>query len=174
MYVLDDRLEPVLPGQIGEVYIGGVGVGRGYLGRPDLTADRFLPDPYGPAGSRLYRSGDLARWRPDGTPEFAGRVDNQVKIRGYRVELGDIEANLRRHPDVRDAVVAAREQAPDDKRLVAYVVLAAGQSLDGAALRAHLAASLPGYMIPEAFIAMDGIPLTGNGKLDSRALPLLL
>jgi amino acid adenylation domain-containing protein len=174
MYVLNDRLEPVPPGQIGEVYIGGVGVARGYLGRPDLTADRFLPDPYGPAGSRLYRSRDLARWRPDGTPEFAGRVDNQVKIRGYRVELGDIEANLRRHPDVRDAVVAAREPAPDDKRLVAYVVLAAGQSLDGAALRAHLAAALPGYMIPEAFIAIDGIPLTDNGKLDSRALPLLL
>jgi acyl-coenzyme A synthetase/AMP-(fatty) acid ligase len=101
-------------------------------------------------------------------------VDNQVKIRGYRVELGDVEANLRTHPDVLAAVVAAREPAPDDKRLVAYVVLAAGRSLDGAALCAHLAAAVPGYMIPEAFIAIDGIPLTGNGKLDGRALPVLL
>jgi amino acid adenylation domain-containing protein len=174
MHVLDDRLEPVPPGEIGEVCIGGAGLARGYLGQPGLTADRFLPDPYGPPGSRLYRSGDLARWRPDGTPEFAGRVDNQVKIRGYRVELGDVEANLRTHPDVLAAVVAAREPAPDDKRLVAYVVLAAGRSLDGAALCAHLAAAVPGYMIPEAFIAIDGIPLTGNGKLDGRALPVLL
>ena len=174
MYVLNDRLEPVPPGQVGEIYIGGAGVARGYLGRPGLTADRFLPDPHGPAGARLYRTGDLARWRPDGTPAFAGRTDHQVKIRGYRVEPGDIEANLRRHPDVRDAVVAAREPAPDDKRLVAYVVLAAGRPLDGSALGAHLAAAVPDYMIPEAFIAIDGIPLTGNGKLDGRALPVLL
>ena len=126
MYVLTDRMEPVPPGVIGEVYIGGAGVARGYLGRPDLTAGRFLPDPFGPAGARLYRSGDLARWQPGGTVEFAGRADLQVKIRGYRVEPGDVEANLRRHPDVRDAVVAVREPAPDDKRLLAYVVLAAG------------------------------------------------
>jgi amino acid adenylation domain-containing protein len=174
MYVLDGRLKPVPPGEIGEVYIGGVGVARGYLGRPDLTADRFLPDPYGPPGSRLYRSGDLARWRTDGTVEFAGRADNQVKIRGYRVELGDVEANLRGHPDVRDAVVAVREPAPDGKRLAAYVVLAPGRSLDGAALAAHLASAVPGYMIPEAFIAVQRIPLTGNGKLDTSALPVLL
>ena len=174
MYVLTDRLEPVPPGVIGEVYIGGAGVARGYLGRPDLTAERFLPDPFGPAGARLYRSGDLARWQPDGTVEFAGRTDLQVKIRGYRVELGDVEANLRRHPDVRDAVVAVREPAPDDKRLLAYVVLAAGRPLDGAALCAHLADAVPGYMIPEVFISVGRIPLTGNGKFDSRALPLLL
>jgi amino acid adenylation domain-containing protein len=174
MYVLTDRLEPVPVGVPGEVYIGGVGVARGYLGRPDLTADRFLPDPYGPPGSRLYRSGDLARWLPDGTLDFLGRIDNQVKIRGYRIELGEIQASLTRHPDVRDAVVVTREPTPGDKRLVAYVVPVAGRPLDPAALREHLVPLLPEYMIPAAFLAIDRIPLTSNGKVDTRALPALL
>ncbi|NES13766.1 MULTISPECIES: amino acid adenylation domain-containing protein [Micromonospora] len=171
MYVLTERLDPVPVGVPGEVYIGGLGVARGYLGRPDLTAERFLRDPYGPPGSRLYRSGDLARWLPDGTLEFLGRIDNQVKIRGYRVELGEIQARLTAHPHVRDAVVIAREPSPGEKRLVAYLVLAAGQPLDPAALRAHLTADLPDYMIPAAFVAIDHIPLTTNGKVDARALP---
>ncbi|MFJ8579610.1 amino acid adenylation domain-containing protein [Micromonospora sp. NPDC093277] len=171
MYVLTDRLEPVPVGVPGEVYIGGVGVARGYLGRPDLTAERFVPDPYGAPGSRLYRSGDLARWLPDGTLEFLGRIDNQVKIRGYRVELGEIQARLAAHPHVRDAVVLARESGQGDKRLVAYLVLTAGHRPDPTALRTHLAADLPDYMIPAAFVAIDHIPLTTNGKVDSRALP---
>ncbi|MCW3844166.1 amino acid adenylation domain-containing protein [Micromonospora yasonensis] len=171
MYVLTERLDPVPVGVPGEVYIGGVGVARGYLGRPDLTSERFLLDPYGGPGSRLYRSGDLARWLPDGTLEFLGRIDNQVKIRGYRVELGEIQARLAAHPHVRDAVVIAREPSPGEKRLVAYVVLTAGHPLDRAALRAHLTADLPDYMIPAAFVAIDHIPLTTNGKVDSRALP---
>ncbi|MFD2762818.1 non-ribosomal peptide synthetase [Micromonospora eburnea] len=171
MYVLTDRLEPVPVGVPGEVYIGGVGVARGYLGRPDLTAERFVPDPYGAPGSRLYRSGDLARWLPDGTLEFLGRIDNQVKIRGYRVELGEIQARLAAHPQVRDAVVVARESGQGEKRLVAYLVLTAGHRPDPAALRGHLAADLPDYMIPAAFVAIDHIPLTTNGKVDSRALP---
>ncbi|MEU4438042.1 amino acid adenylation domain-containing protein [Micromonospora chalcea] len=173
MYVLTERLDPVPVGVPGEVWIGGVGVARGYLGRPDLTADRFRPDPYGPPGSRLYRSGDLARWLPDGTLEFLGRVDNQVKIRGYRVELGEIQARLAAHPGVRDAVVLAREPSPGEKRLAAYVVLTAGAAVDAAALRAHLAVDLPDYMIPADVVAIDHIPLTTNGKVDSRALPAL-
>ncbi|MBQ1070856.1 AMP-binding protein, partial [Micromonospora sp. D75] len=173
MYVLTERLDPVPVGVPGEVWIGGVGVARGYLGRPDLTADRFRPDPYGPPGSRLYRSGDLARWLPDGTLEFLGRIDNQVKIRGYRVELGEIQARLAAHPGVRDAVVLAREPSPGEKRLAAYVVLTAGAAVDAAALRAHLAVDLPDYMIPADVVAIDHIPLTTNGKVDSRALPAL-
>ncbi len=173
MYVLTERLEPVPVGVPGEVYIGGVGVARGYLGRPDLTAERFVPDPYGVPGSRFYRSGDLARWLPDGTLEFLGRIDNQIKIRGYRVELGEIQARLAAHPHVRDAVVVAREPSPGEKRLVAYVVLTAGHPLDPTALRAHLTADLPDYMIPAAFVAIGHIPLTTNGKVDSRALPAL-
>jgi len=174
MYVLTDRLEPVAVGVPGEVYVGGAGVARGYLGRPDLTADRFVPDPYGPPGSRLYRTGDLARWLPEGSLEFLGRLDNQVKIRGYRVELGEIQAALCRHPDVRDAVVVARPAPAGGSRLVAYPVLAEGRSLDAADLHAHLAAALPDYMVPAAFVAIDRIPLTANGKVDNRALPALL
>ncbi len=171
MYVLTDRLEPVPVGVPGEIYIGGAGVARGYLGRPDLTDERFLPDPYGPPGARLYRTGDLARWLPDGTLDFLGRIDNQVKIRGYRVELGEIEANIAQHPGVRDAVVVPREPSPGVIRLTAYVVPAAKGPVDGAGIRAHLAGSLPDHMIPADFVAIDRIPLTANGKVDGRALP---
>ena len=171
MYVLTDDLEPVPVGVPGEVYIGGSGVARGYLGRPDLTDERFLPDPHGPRGARLYRTGDLARWLPDGSLDFLGRTDNQVKIRGYRVELGEIEANLGRHPDVRDAVVVPREHAVGDLRLIAYVVPADGRTLDGPGLRAYLASALPDYMVPVGFVRIDHIPLTANGKVNARALP---
>ncbi|MEV5412742.1 amino acid adenylation domain-containing protein [Thermopolyspora sp. NPDC052614] len=169
MRVLDERLRPVPVGVPGEICIGGVGVARGYLGHPDLTADRFVPDPYGPPGSRLYRSGDLGRWLPGGVLDFLGRIDGQMKIRGYRVEPGEIQAAVREHPDVRDCVVAARQSG-----LVAYVVLVPGRRLDAAALREHLAEHLPDHMIPSAFVAIDRIPLTANGKVDSRALPSLL
>ncbi|GAU68939.1 non-ribosomal peptide synthetase [Streptomyces sp. NBRC 110611] len=171
MYVLTDRLEPVPVGVPGEIFIGGAGVARGYLGRPELTDERFVPDPYGPAGARLYRTGDLARWLPDGTLDFLGRIDNQVKIRGYRVELGEIEARLRLHPDVQDTVVVAREPSPGAVRLVAYVVPAARKAPDGSVLRAHLADALPDYMVPAGFVGVDRIPLTANGKVDTRALP---
>ncbi|MGW6916281.1 amino acid adenylation domain-containing protein [Kitasatospora sp. NPDC054939] len=171
MYVLTDTLEPVAVGVPGEVYIGGTGLARGYLGRPDLTAERFLPDPYGKPGARLYRTGDLGRWLPDGSLDFLGRIDNQVKIRGYRIELGEIEARLRRHPAVEDTVVTVREPQPGNRRLVGYVVTADGHGLDPDALRAHLAAALPEYMVPSAFMAIDKVPLTANGKVDTRALP---
>lgn len=171
MYVLTEYLEPVPIGVPGEIYIGGSGVARGYLGRPDLTVDRFLPDPYGEPGARLYRSGDLGRWLPGGQLEFLGRIDNQVKIRGYRVELGEIQANLCRHPAVRDAVVIAREAPGGDKRLVGYVVAEGGEPPKPAELRSYLSAVLPDYMVPASFVAIDSIPLTTNGKVDGRALP---
>ncbi|GAA3170785.1 MULTISPECIES: amino acid adenylation domain-containing protein [Streptomyces] len=171
MYVLTDRLEPVPAGVPGEVYIGGDGVARGYLGRDDLTAERFLPDPFGAPDGRLYRTGDLARWAPDGSLEFLGRIDNQVKIRGYRVELGEIEAALRRHPQVRDAVAVVREATPGNPRLYAYVVPAQPGALDSTGIRDRLAGQLPPYMVPADCIALDAIPLTANGKVDVRALP---
>jgi amino acid adenylation domain-containing protein len=174
MSVFTDARQLAPIGVPGEIWIGGVGVARGYLGRPDLTAERFIADPRGNGGSRLYRSGDLARWLPDGTLEFLGRADNQIKIRGYRVELGEIEAGLRRHPHVRDAVVTADEPTTDDKRLVAYVVLAAGQRLEAGGLWAELAQTLPDYMLPTAFVSIGQIPLTTNGKVDPRSLPVLL
>lgn len=173
LYVLDEELEPVPVGVPGEVYIGGVGVARGYLGEPGLTADRFVPDPHGNSGSRLYRSGDLGRWLPDGSLDFLGRTDDQVKIRGYRVELGEIRAALRRHPSVRDAVVLARGRESGALHLVGYVVLEGGAELNGQLLERHLAAALPEYMIPHVFVSVDEIPLTRNGKVDSRALPAL-
>lgn len=169
MYVLTDGLEPVPVGVIGEIYVGGAGVARGYLGRQDLTDARFVPDPYGPPGARLYRTGDLGRWHFDGTLHFLGRVDSQVKIRGYRVEPAEIEANLRSHPAVGDAVVTATGTGAG-KRLIAHVVPADGRRADAAELRRHLAASLPEYMIPAEFTLIPAIPLTPNGKLNVRAL----
>jgi amino acid adenylation domain-containing protein/non-ribosomal peptide synthase protein (TIGR01720 family) len=199
-YILDGAMCPVPPGVVGELYVGGRGLARGYLGRHGLTASRFIADPFGPPGARMYRTGDRARWRPDGTIDFLGRVDDQVKIRGFRVELGEVEAAIARHPGVAQAAVVA-----DGKRLIGYAVpaseagafwteersdegrrrhlglggRASGASpdqfrgpIDGAEVRAHVAALLPDYMVPAAVVVLDGpLPLTPNGKLNRRALP---
>jgi amino acid adenylation domain-containing protein len=172
VYVVDDQLDPVAMGAPGELLIGGDGVARGYLNRPALTDEKFIPDPFsGTPGARLYRTGDLARHRPDGEIEFLGRVDEQVKIHGNRVELGEISATLHRHPAVRSSVVVVGEHVPDERRLIAYVVLADGRRPDTEQLRAHLAQHLPNYMIPAAFVCLEELPLTPNGKVDRAALP---
>ncbi|WP_437840117.1 amino acid adenylation domain-containing protein [Sorangium sp. So ce1153] len=168
--ILGEDLEPVEAGQVGEICLGGPGVARGYLGRPELTAERFVPDPRAP-GARLYRTGDLGRVQPDGAVVYLGRRDHQVKVRGFRVELGEIESALKQHPALREAAVVARERAPGDLRLLAYVAFAPGASADTSALRRFLDERLPEHMIPSAFVALPSLPLTPSGKVDRGALP---
>jgi acyl carrier protein len=174
-YVLDVRLvrlEPAPAGVPGELCLGGTGTARGYLGRPGLTAERFLPDPFAETpGARLYRTGDLVRWLPSGQLEFLGRTDRQVKIRGFRVELGEIEAALAEHPAVREAAVLAREDQPGDRRLVAYVVSIADREAPAGELRAFLKERLPDHLVPSAFVPLAALPLNASGKIDRRALP---
>ncbi|HVG59538.1 MAG TPA: amino acid adenylation domain-containing protein [Hyalangium sp.] len=171
-YLLDAHLNPVPVGITGEIYISGVGVSRGYVDRPDMTAERYLPDPFsGEPGGRMYRSGDLGRYRPDGNIEVIGRIDHQVKVRGFRIELGEIEEVLSRHPGIREAAVLVREDTPGDKRLVAYVVPAEAPAPSVADLRAWLRAKLPEYMVPAFFVALERMPRTPNDKVDRRALP---
>ncbi|KAG0352352.1 hypothetical protein BGZ54_002839, partial [Gamsiella multidivaricata] len=171
IYVLDRHRNPVPIGIAGELYIGGPGVANGYLNRPDLTSERFLPDPFSNApGARMYKTGDLVRYLPDGNIVFMGRNDDQVKIRGFRVELGEIEVRLAEHPEVREVAVLTIGESSSEKRLVAYVVSPPHENL-AHSLREHLAATVPEYMIPSAFVRLDSFPLTNNGKIDRRALP---
>ncbi|HEX2189873.1 MAG TPA: non-ribosomal peptide synthetase, partial [Longimicrobiaceae bacterium] len=170
-YVLDAELEPVSAGAVGELYLAGEGLARGYAGRPEWTAERFLPCPFGPPGARMYRVRDRARWTADGELLYHGRSDAQVKVRGFRVEPGEVEAALRSHPAVAEAVAVVREDAPGDRRLVAYLAAGSGEVPPAAELRAWLAERLPEHMVPSAFVALERLPTTPSGKLDRLALP---
>jgi acyl-coenzyme A synthetase/AMP-(fatty) acid ligase/acyl carrier protein len=183
IYLLDAELRLVPVGIPGELYIGGIALARGYLNRPELTAEKFIPNPFNnskfkipnskiqnPQSERLYRTGDIARYRPDGNIEYLGRSDHQVKVRGFRIELGEIEAVLSQHPVVQEAIVLVREDVPGDKRLVAYVV-ASQFNPKSNDLRHFLSERLPEYMVPSIFVQLEAIPLTPNGKADRKALP---
>jgi amino acid adenylation domain-containing protein len=175
VYILDENGEPVPVGVVGELYIGGVAVARGYLTRAELTAERFVCDPFAPeGGARLYRTGDLGRWRADGNIEFVGRNDGQVKIRGYRIELGEIEACLAEQEGIREAAVIAREDLAGEKRLLAYYTLTEqteAEAIRAEELRRRIAKKLPEYMLPAAYVRLEKMPLTASGKLDRQALP---
>ncbi|HEX7240350.1 MAG TPA: amino acid adenylation domain-containing protein, partial [Longimicrobiaceae bacterium] len=171
LHVLDRRMEPVPAGIPGELYVGGAGVARGYVGRPEPTAERFVPDAFGEPGARMYRTGDRVRWSARGEVEFLGRLDAQVKIRGFRIEPGEVEAVLHAHPGVREAAVTVREDAPGERRLVGYVVPREPGAVETAELRRWLAQRLPEHLVPGALVALEALPLTPNGKLDRRALP---
>lgn len=175
-YILDRQGQPVPIGVTGELFIGGDGLARGYLNRPELTAEKFIADPFRGAGARMYRTGDLARYRSDGNIECLGRIDHQVKIRGYRIELGEIEAALKTLTELGQVVVIVREDTPGDKRLVAYYTVpkngeAEVENISAEQFRTHLSASLPDYMVPVAYVRLDEMPLTPNGKLDRKVLP---
>ncbi|MFJ2034038.1 phosphopantetheine-binding protein, partial [Streptosporangium sp. NPDC087985] len=177
-YILDGRLQPVPVGVPGELYIAGEHLARGYLGRPDLTAERFVACPYGGPGTRMYRTGDLVRLLPDGLIDYLGRVDNQVKIRGIRIELGEIDANLARHPDIAQTTTLVREDQPGDRRLVTYLVphrppgTPSTNAEISTRVRRFAEESLPAYMVPSAFVVLDALPLNHSGKVDRHALPV--
>ncbi len=177
VFVLDERLHPVPPGVAGELYLAGTQLARGYLGRPGLTTERFIANPFGEPGTRLYRTGDIVRWRPfggtgSGTLEYLDRADFQVKVRGFRIELGEIEVAMRSLPQVREAVASVRQgsSVQSSDRIVAFVV-PTGDQLDIPAMRSDLARLLPSYMIPQGFVTLDAVPLNINGKVDRKALP---
>jgi len=171
VYVLDPQLQPVPIGVPGELFAGGDGLARNYVCRPQLTQEKFIPNPFGPGGSRLYRTGDLARWLPDGNLEFLGRLDEQVKIRGYRVEPGEVEATLERYPNLRKGLVIAKADRTGAKQLVAYVVASVRGALNISALREFLSSKLPPYLVPSHFVELKQLPLNANGKVDRSALP---
>ena len=163
LYVLDAALNPVPAGVAGELFLAGIGLARGYLNRPDLTAAAFVPDPFGPPGERMYRSGDLARHLPDGAVEYLGRIDDQVKIRGFRIELGEIEARLTDLPAIREALVVATDPGAGERSLIAYLVAEPGAEADERAVKAALLDRLPDYMVPAWFVWLPAFPVTANG-----------